>query len=85
MLRLLRQIGDLVLGLDQLLIRVLAVSLGLGNLAVGVLNVAGDLLGRARHLGDGAAICWVWASCSAMSELASLEALFRCTARSCRA
>ena len=53
MLRLLRQIGDLVLGLDQLLIRVLAVSLGLGNLAVGVLNVAGDLLGRARHLGDG--------------------------------
>ena len=30
------------------------------------------------------ATCWVWISCSAMSALASLEAVFRCTARSCR-
>ncbi|MNH12416.1 hypothetical protein D3C79_719550 [compost metagenome] len=30
------------------------------------------------------ATCWVWMSCSAMSALASLEAVLRWTARSCR-
>ena len=53
MLRLRRELGYLALRVEQLLVRVLAVSLGLSNLAVGVLNVAGNLLRRARHLGNG--------------------------------
>ncbi len=47
------QLGDPVLGILQLLVGMLAVHLGLGNLVVGLLDVAGYLMGRRRHLGDG--------------------------------
>ncbi|MNQ72707.1 hypothetical protein D3C85_874190 [compost metagenome] len=47
------QLGDALLGIPQLPVGVQAVHLGLGYLAIRLLDVAGYLVGRCRHLGDG--------------------------------